>query len=58
MSEKSLDERREESKIEPTYPAYIITDEQLGTLMGDGAVNILKEDGSILVRLVMEKKNA
>jgi hypothetical protein len=42
--------------MEPTYPSYKITDEQLGTLMGDGAVNILKEDGTILVRLVMEKK--
>jgi len=43
--------------IEPTYPSYEITDEQLGTLMGDGAVNILKEDGSILVRLVMRKQS-
>ena len=42
--------------IEPTYPSFSLTDEQLGTLMGTGAVDILKEDGSILVRIVMENK--
>ncbi len=41
--------------IEPTYPSFSLTDEQLGTLMGTGALDILKEDGSILVRTVMVK---
>ncbi len=38
------------------YPSYQITDAELVTLRGDGAVNILKKDGSILVRIVMESK--
>ena len=42
--------------IEPTYPSYILTDEALGTLMGTGAVNVLKKDGSILVRIILENK--
>lgn len=42
--------------IEDNYPSYILNDAQLGVLMGTGAVNVLKKDGSILVRIIMEKK--